>query len=108
MVHCTLCNESKSTACDDENNKPDQVRKEDLEKFIHEQPVIFSKRGAAIGQKYGESKVGQAIGCALGKEASVEVKIAFHIHSVVTNLARQLGRVFMDLMIEANDESGNE
>ena len=82
----------------------DEIRKEDVERFIHEQPVIFSKRGAEIGEKYGESKVGQAIGLALGKDISAECKVAVELHSLVSELAQQLGKFFSELirlMVEA-------
>ena len=56
-------------------DKPEEVSKEDLQKFIHEQPLIFSKRGALVGAKYGESEVGKAIGCSIGEDASAQIKM---------------------------------
>ena len=89
-------------------DNPDEIRKEDLDKFIHEHPVIFSKRGAEIGKKYGESRVGQAIGLAVGEKASVQCKIAVQIHHAVSELAQQLGKLFMGLMSEmAENERSN-
>ena len=58
-------------------NHPGQVRKEDLERLLHEQPRIFTRRGAEIGGKYGESDIGKDIGIAMGKHASVECKRAW-------------------------------
>ena len=71
---------------------PDEVRDEDVEKFIHEHPVIFSKQGAEIGKKYGESKVGQAIGLAAGNKLSAQAKIAIQLHHLLTELGEVLGK----------------
>lgn len=73
-------------------NNPDEVREEDVEKFIHEHPVIFSKQGAEIGKKYGESKVGQAIGLAAGNKLSAHAKIAIQLHKLLTELSELIGR----------------
>ena len=73
-------------------DSPDEVREEDVEKFIHEHPVIFSKQGAEIGKKYGESKVGQAIGLATGNKLSAHAKIAIQLHQLLTELGELLGK----------------
>ena len=71
-------------------DKPEEVREEDVNKFVQEQPIIFSERGAEIGKKYGESRIGEAIGLSLGKRASVEVKIVLGIHQFVSQIANFL------------------
>ena len=74
-------------------DSPDEVREEDVEKFIHEHPIIFSKQGAEIGEKYGESKVGQAIGLATGNKLSAHAKIAIQLHQLLTELGELLGKL---------------
>jgi hypothetical protein len=76
--------------------KPEEIRDEDLQKFIHEQPLIFSQRGAAVGEKYGESEVGKAIGCRMGKGASVEIKLVLELHTVAVEIAKRLQKAFME------------
>ena len=64
----------------------DEIRDEDLKKFLHEQPLIFSKRGAQIGEKYGESDVGRAIGLQMGEKASDECKEVIATSEIMSNL----------------------
>ena len=71
---------------------PDEIRDEDLNKFLHEQPLIFSKRGAQVGEKYGVSHVGRAIGLRMGEKTSDECKdvivseIMNNLHTFLTAL----------------------
>lgn len=76
----------------------EEVREEELQKFIHEQPIIFSKRGAVVGSKYGESEVGRAIGCKMGKTASFEVELAMELHAVAVEIAKQFNEAFMQFI----------
>ncbi|CAI8036368.1 Translocase of chloroplast 159, chloroplastic [Geodia barretti] len=79
-------------------DNPKQIRDEDLKKFIDQQPLIFSQRGALIGEKYGESELGQAIGCTMGSHASVDLKVALQIRNTVTELAKRYGQAFIDMI----------
>ena len=82
--------------------KPEEIRDEDLQKFIHEQPLIFSQRGAAVGEKYGESEVGKAVGCRMGKGASVEIKLVLELHTVAVEIAKRLQKAFMEYIEGTN------
>ena len=79
-------------------DNPKEIRKEDLNRFIHEQPLIFSKRGALVGEIYGESKMGKDIGSSMGKDAAVELKLAYDLHSSLLHRAKQAGLSFMAMM----------
>ena len=57
-------------------SKPGEVRSEDLQKFIDEQPLIFAKRGELIGARYGASEVGKVIGSKVGEDTSVDIMTA--------------------------------
>lgn len=81
-------------------DNPKQIREEDLRKFIDKQPLIFSQRGAAIGEKYDSSELGKAIGSAMGSSASVDLKVALELRSSVTELAKRYGRAFIDVIRE--------
>ena len=85
---------------------PEEIRKEDFEKFIHQHPVIFSKRGADIGKKYGESKIGEAIGLAEGQELSVHCEMAINLlqlFSVLESFFSQL-QIHMEKEEKENPE----
>ena len=79
-------------------DNPDEIRQEDLEKFIHEQPVIFSKRGAIVGANYGEGEVGKAIGCKMGEGASVNIRVILELHAAAMEMAKQLNQAFMEFI----------
>ena len=65
---------------------PKEVCEEDMAKFLHEQPLIFSHRGAQIGQKYEESSVGEAVGLKMGNDASAEVQVMLTLHELASQL----------------------
>ncbi|CAI8037326.1 hypothetical protein GBAR_LOCUS20861 [Geodia barretti] len=88
--------------------KPEEIRDEDLQKFIHEQPLIFSQRGAAVGEKYGESEVGKAVGCRMGKGASVEIKLVLELHAVAVEIAKRLQKAFMEYIEGTNEAKKGE
>lgn len=69
--------------------KPEEIRKEDLKKFIHEQPIIFSKRGAVVGERYGDREVGEAIGSDIGDDAAVEIKLVVELYPRLQLIARR-------------------
>ena len=88
--------------------KREEICDEDLEKFIHEQPLIFSRRGAAVGEKYGESEVGKAIGCRMGKGASVEIKLVLELHAVAVEMAKRLEQAFLEYIKGTNAAAKKE
>ena len=79
-------------------DNPSEIRNEDLSKFIHEQPLLFSNRGVSIGEKYGDSELGKAIGSMLGKNESAELKLALELRYTVLELAKRYGRAFMHMI----------
>ena len=66
-------------------NHANEVQEEDRAKFLHEQPLIFSRRGAQIGKKYGSIGKGKEIGMDIGEEASVEVEILLTLHNIISH-----------------------
>lgn len=84
---------------------PKEVRSEDLQKFVHEQPIIFSERGALIGAKHGEREIGKEIGSAMGNDASTDLKLALERSSdlkpnsrSLLSLAANLGIKFLEIV----------
>ena len=75
---------------------PEEVTEEDFNKFVHEQPLIFSKRGAEIGNKYGESKIGEAIGLSMGQKASMEVKLISSLHQIASLIVDFFQKLLLD------------
>jgi len=68
---------------------PEEVKEEDVNKFVHEQPLIFAKRGAEIGKKYGESKIGEAIGLSIGDDVAEDIQIGVQIAAELHRIASQ-------------------
>ena len=79
-------------------DNPNEVRDEDLSKFIHEQPIIFSNRGALIGEKYGNSELGKVIGSMVGKDESAELKLALELRYTLLELAKHYSRTFLNMI----------
>ena len=79
-------------------NNPKEIRDEDLTKFIHEQPIIFSSRGALVGEKYGSSELGQAIGSMIGKNESADLKVALELRYTLLELAKRYGQAFLHVI----------
>ena len=73
---------------------PEEIRDEDKAKFIKEQPLIFSKRGTEIGKKFGEGKVGTAMGHHMGEIASQE----FVEVITVSELSKQIESLFLAML----------
>ena len=73
---------------------PEEIREEDKAKFIKEQPLIFSKRGTEIGKKFGEGKVGTAVGHHMGEMASQDIVKAI----TVTELSKQIESFFLAMI----------
>ena len=75
---------------------PKEICKKDLQRFIHEQPLIFSKRGALAGAKYGESDMGQKIGSSMGEEYSDNIQQL--AHDMYTSTVKRYGRAIKDMV----------
>ena len=79
-------------------DNPKEIRQEDLTKFIHEQPIIFSNRGASIGEKYGDSKLGEIIGSMMGTDESADLKVALELRYSLLELAKRFGNAFLNMI----------
>ena len=60
-------------------NSSDEICDDDLKKFLQEQPIIFSKRGAAIGEKYGKPEIGEHV----GRHYGLEDIMAMGLHNIL-------------------------
>ena len=92
-------------------NNPKDVRDEDLKKFIHEQPLIYSSRGALIGEKYGSRGLGQVIGSMIGQNESADLKVALELRSTLLELAKHYGQAFLHMVksfFKGSEEDVNE
>lgn len=77
---------------------PDKIRQEDLEKFTHEQPLIFSKRGFLVGEKYGDGEEGKEIGLEMAKLA-FEEKLSIGLYYSLIERARKLRKTFIEFIM---------
>ena len=87
---------------------PEEVTEEDFNKFVHEQPLIFSKRGAEIGKKYGESKVGEAIGLSVGDDIAEDIQIDVQIAAELHRIASQKDNFSGVIIIVVGGKNGDE
>ena len=67
---------------------PNDVRSEDMTKFLHEQPLIYSHCGKQIGKIYGKSSVGEAVGLEMGNAAVENMQCRFAIYRAFSPLIK--------------------
>lgn len=80
---------------------PDEVREEDMAKFIYEQPLIFSERGAEVGKIYGESKVGEAIGLRIGTLHVITV-LCLQLHQMCSRVKDFFEKIFVNIGVSGS------
>ena len=85
-------------------NNFEDLRDEDVEKFYHEQPLIFAARGYAIGQKYGVEDIGVALGIRAGVKLLVQTRLLLELRCA---LSTALSSVVLKLK-DGIDEEGED
>ena len=82
-------------------NSFEDLREEDLERFCHEQPLIFAARGYAIGKKYGVEDIGVALGVKAGVKLLVETRLLLELRCA---LSTALSGVVLELKHSVDEE----
>lgn len=88
-----------------------QIEEDDLKRYIHEQPIIFSERGAEIGERYGRRELGEQIGLEFSPnedDFDIELTLIYELHMKLQLLAYRLKilfRVLMRNIFELNNSS---
>ena len=89
-------------------NNFEDLRDEDVERFCHEQPLIFAARGYAIGKKYGVEDIGIALGVKAGVKLLVQTHLLLELRFVLSTVIKEKESECEESEDKELEESGRE